>query len=104
MQSAMRTFAVDENSVSTYIYHQLLGHEAVEEPTLKNVIPKRFSAPGLPELNHSQVETFTIIEYLLIISLFRFILSKQFFKNLFVLFKDRLALAKQSLVLQLCTI
>jgi len=55
MQSAMRTFAVDENSVSTYIYHQLLGHEAVEEPTLKNVIPKRFSAPGLPELNHSQV-------------------------------------------------
>ncbi|XP_078488507.1 regulator of nonsense transcripts 1 [Ciona intestinalis] len=54
MQSAMKTFAVDEASVSTYIYHRLLGHEA-EEQTLKTNLPKRFSAPGLPELNHSQV-------------------------------------------------
>lgn len=54
MQSAMKTFAVDEASVSAYIYHRLLGHE-VDEQTLKINLPKRFSAPCLPELNHSQV-------------------------------------------------
>ena len=54
MQSAMKTFAVDEVSVSAYIYHRLLGHET-DDQTLKTNLPKRFSAPGLPELNHSQV-------------------------------------------------
>jgi len=54
MQAAMKTFAVDEHSVSAYIYHKLLGHE-VEEVVMKTSLPKRFSAPGLPELNHSQV-------------------------------------------------
>ncbi|MCO5598802.1 hypothetical protein L7F22_052901 [Adiantum nelumboides] len=53
-QAAMKTFAVDEQSVSAYIYHKLLGHE-VEPVTLRTSMPKRFSAPGLPELNHSQV-------------------------------------------------
>ena len=27
MQSALKKFAVDDTSVSTYIYHRLLGHE-----------------------------------------------------------------------------
>jgi len=27
MQTALKTFAVDETSVSGYIYHRLLGHE-----------------------------------------------------------------------------
>jgi regulator of nonsense transcripts 1 len=27
MQQAMRTFAVDETSLSGYLYHKLLGHE-----------------------------------------------------------------------------
>lgn len=54
MQAAMKTFAVDETSVWGYIYHKLLGHE-VEDVVLKCTLPKRFSAPGLPELNHSQV-------------------------------------------------
>ncbi|KAJ1031856.1 hypothetical protein NDA13_002242 [Ustilago tritici] len=54
MQSAMKTFAVDEQSLSGYIYHKLLGHE-IESATLRTTMPKRFSAPGLPELNHSQV-------------------------------------------------
>lgn len=54
MQSAMKTFAIDETSVSAYLYHKLLGH-AVEPQTLRVTLPKRFSAPGLPELNHSQV-------------------------------------------------
>lgn len=54
MQTGMKTFAVDETSVSGYIYHKLLGHE-VEEQVVKCQLPKRFSAQGLPELNHSQV-------------------------------------------------
>ncbi|KAI9209642.1 ATP dependent helicase [Polychytrium aggregatum] len=54
MQTALKTFAVDENSVSGYIYHRLLGHE-VEPQVLRVTLPKRFSAPNLPELNHSQV-------------------------------------------------
>ena len=54
MQAALKTFAVDEMSVWGYIYHKLLGHE-VEDVVLKCSLPKRFSAPGLPELNHSQV-------------------------------------------------
>ncbi|KAJ9152585.1 hypothetical protein P3X46_026140 [Hevea brasiliensis] len=54
MQGAMKTFAVDETSVSGYIYHHLLGHE-VESQNVRNTLPRRFGAPGLPELNASQV-------------------------------------------------
>jgi hypothetical protein len=42
------------NRSAGYIYHRLLGHE-LEPQTLKCVLPKNFSAPGLPELNHSQI-------------------------------------------------
>lgn len=54
MQAALKTFAVDETSVWGYIYHKLLGHE-VEDVVIKCQLPKRFSAPNLAELNHSQV-------------------------------------------------
>ena len=54
MRAAMKSFAVDETSVSGYIYHRLLGHE-VEPQTIRAQMPKRFTAPGLPDLNHSQV-------------------------------------------------
>lgn len=54
MQSALKTLAVDETAVSTYLYHRMLGHE-LENMVLKCNLPKRNSAPGLPELNHSQV-------------------------------------------------
>ena len=54
MQNALKTFAVDESSVSGYIYHRLLGHD-VEPQLLKTPLPKRFSVEGLPELNWSQV-------------------------------------------------
>lgn len=57
MQSALKTFAVDETSVSGYIYHKLLGHE-VEDVIIKCQLPKRFTAQGLPDLNHSQVILF----------------------------------------------
>lgn len=55
MQLAMKTFAVDEMSVSGYIFHVLLGHEAQFQPP-KLTLPKKWSAPGLPDLNNSQVE------------------------------------------------
>eukprot|EP00659_Diplonema_papillatum_P018766 gene18766-28974_t len=54
MQNALRCFAVDETSVSAFLYHRLLGH-AVEAQNVKGILPKRFSVQGLPELNHSQV-------------------------------------------------
>jgi len=54
MQQAMRTFAVQDTSVSGYIYHRLLGHD-VEPSAVRTVMPKHFSVPGQPELNHSQI-------------------------------------------------
>ena len=54
MQAALKSFAVDESSVSGYLYHKLLGND-IEEQNLKiPSLPRRFSAPGLPDLNHSQ--------------------------------------------------
>ena len=53
MQAAMKSFALDETSVSGYIYHLLLGHE-VEPATVKAKLPAKMSAPNLPDLNHSQ--------------------------------------------------
>ncbi len=53
MQAALRTFAVDDLSVSGYLYHCLLGHN-VGTQLLKNVIPSALSVPGLPPLNPSQ--------------------------------------------------
>ncbi|KAJ5126976.1 hypothetical protein N7448_007755 [Penicillium atrosanguineum] len=54
MQFAMKTFAVDEMSVSGYIFHRLLGHEVAAAP-MKTQIPKKYSVPGLPDLNSSQI-------------------------------------------------
>ncbi|KAI1000706.1 Regulator of nonsense transcripts 1 [Podosphaera aphanis] len=54
MQFAMKTFAVDEMSVSGYIFHKLLGHEVAAAP-MKIQMPKKFSVAGLPELNGSQI-------------------------------------------------
>jgi regulator of nonsense transcripts 1 len=54
MQAALKTFAVDDTSVSGFLYHKLLGHD-VEEQTLRANIPQRLSVPGLPDLNHSQL-------------------------------------------------
>jgi len=54
MQAALKAFAVDESSVSEYLYQKLLGND-IEEQNLKiPSLPRRFSAPGLPDLNHSQ--------------------------------------------------
>ena len=53
-RGALKKFAVDDSSVSTYIYHKLLGHD-VEEVLFRCQLPRHFSAPNLPELNRSQV-------------------------------------------------
>lgn len=59
MQLALNKFAVDENSVSNYIYSRLLGHgrqDGSDEIIFRNTsMPKHFSAPNLPDLNRSQV-------------------------------------------------
>lgn len=54
MHDALKTFAIDDTSVSGYLYHQLLGHE-VEPQLLKSIAPNKLSVPGLPDLNHSQL-------------------------------------------------
>lgn len=55
MNLALKNLAVDEHCISGYLYQKLLGHE-VDDVLIKSAqMPKRFSAPGLPELNHSQV-------------------------------------------------
>lgn len=54
MQMALKQLAINETSVSGYIYHKLLGHD-IAPLILKTQMPKRFSSPGLPELNVSQV-------------------------------------------------
>lgn len=53
MQEAMKTFAVDNQSVSGYIYHKLLGHE-VNSVEFDINLPSKFSIPGFAELNVSQ--------------------------------------------------
>ncbi|KAJ2782592.1 ATP-dependent RNA helicase [Coemansia interrupta] len=55
MQSALKRFAVVEASVSEYIYHKLLGHE-IDRVELDTKLPRQFNAPGLPELNASQID------------------------------------------------
>jgi regulator of nonsense transcripts 1 len=54
MHAAMRTFAVNETSVSGYLFHKILGHEVAEQVITGNKMPTRLSAPGLPDLNPSQ--------------------------------------------------
>ena len=54
MQNALKIFAVDENCVSNYIYRKLLGQDVEPQPMKSTILPKRVSAPNLPDLNHSQ--------------------------------------------------
>lgn len=54
MQAALKTLAIDDTSVSGYLYHRLLGHD-VEPQLLRVTPPASLSVPGLAELNHSQL-------------------------------------------------
>jgi len=55
MQNALKTFAIDDTSVSGFIYHKLMGH-IVEEQPIQARLPKDYAAPRLPALNESQVQ------------------------------------------------
>ena len=48
MQAAMKTFAIDEQSVSGYIYHKLMGHVTAPPPPIRTQMPKRCAAPSVP--------------------------------------------------------
>ncbi|VDL74700.1 unnamed protein product [Nippostrongylus brasiliensis] len=54
MYQALNTLEKDPHCVSQYIFHKLMGHD-IDEILFKVQQPKRLSAPGLPELNHSQM-------------------------------------------------
>ncbi|KAL7578799.1 hypothetical protein ACA910_016021 [Epithemia clementina (nom. ined.)] len=57
MQNALKTFAIDDTSVTGYIYHKLLGHSVEEQRIATAKVPTteaEFSVPGLPPLNESQ--------------------------------------------------
>lgn len=57
MQTALKNFALDDTSVSSVLYHILLGQEVdrFSQAQLKVSMPKSFGVPGLPPLNHSQL-------------------------------------------------
>lgn len=54
MFQALNRLESRERCVSQYIYHKLMGHE-IDDILFKIPLPKKYSAPGLPELNHSQI-------------------------------------------------
>lgn len=59
MRKALHEFATNNNCVSSYIYHKLLGHQSGPEPiydsdTHNDFKLSKYSADNLPELNRSQ--------------------------------------------------
>ena len=59
MQNALKTFAIDDTSVTGFIYHRLLGHPVEEQRIATARLPSsedEYAVPGLPPLNSSQVE------------------------------------------------
>ncbi|CAJ0591094.1 unnamed protein product [Cylicocyclus nassatus] len=54
MYQALNTLEKHPHCVSQYIFRKLMGHD-IDEILFKVQQPKRLSAPGLPELNHSQM-------------------------------------------------
>lgn len=53
MQQALKTFATDEQSVSGYLYHRVLGHN-VEPVEFDLELPTNLNVPNFPTLNASQ--------------------------------------------------
>jgi regulator of nonsense transcripts 1 len=59
MQNALKTFAIDDTSVTGYIYHKLLGHQVEEQRIASAKLPIKdedFTVPALPPLNEIQKE------------------------------------------------
>jgi regulator of nonsense transcripts 1 len=55
MQLALKTFLVDEFSLTGYLFHVLLGHD-VEQQILKTSNSDLMNVPNLPALNPSQMD------------------------------------------------
>ncbi|GMT27754.1 hypothetical protein PFISCL1PPCAC_19051, partial [Pristionchus fissidentatus] len=58
--SALNLLQNDEKCVSPFIYHKLMGHD-VDDIMFKIKLPQRFSVPGLPELNPSQIQAVRMV-------------------------------------------
>jgi regulator of nonsense transcripts 1 len=59
MQNSLKTFAIDDTSVTGYIYHKLLGHPIDDQRIATVRTPSSgedYGVPGLPPLNESQIE------------------------------------------------
>lgn len=54
MKRALFDFVNDENSITAYLFHLLMGNE-IEPQTINVDIPDDLSVPGLPKLNSSQI-------------------------------------------------
>ncbi|KYQ91047.1 helicase [Tieghemostelium lacteum] len=55
MSAALKSFAMKKQSLSSYLYHALLGHDL--QPPPQNVeLPQSYSLNNLPILNQSQIE------------------------------------------------
>lgn len=54
MNAALRQFAVDDTSVSGYLFHRILGRDVHPQVIKTTNIPDNLSAPHLPRLNDSQ--------------------------------------------------
>ena len=65
MQNALKTFAIDNTSVTGYIYNCLVGHPVEEQRITTAKLPVEgsgdFEVPGLPPLNESQKEAVTSV-------------------------------------------
>mmetsp|Transcript_25711 Transcript_25711/g.38818 ORF Transcript_25711/g.38818 Transcript_25711/m.38818 type:complete len:978 (+) Transcript_25711:1-2934(+) len=61
MQNALKTFAIDDTSVTGFIYHKLLGHAVEEQRIATAKLPGKDKVPGLPPLNESQREAVTSV-------------------------------------------
>lgn len=55
MKTALNSIANNERCIEPAVLHHLLGNE-IQGPSLSFILPNQISAPGLPELNFSQIQ------------------------------------------------
>merc|ERR1712146_784504 len=55
MNEALLDFENEESSVSGYLYYKLLGNNIPDQEFKDVEMPRTYSVPGLPEINHSQL-------------------------------------------------
>ncbi|EFA84419.1 helicase [Heterostelium album PN500] len=55
MHAALKAFAVSTDSISSHLYHALLGHDDRRLPKTNVPMPTNFAVHNLPPLNNSQI-------------------------------------------------